>query len=85
VLPARELLADLLLAINDSASAAKEYDRSLKAEPNRFRSLLGKARAAKQAGDLAASRNAYQKLLMLSSRADGDRPELAEAKAVLSN
>lgn len=85
VLPARELLADLLLAINDSAGAVKEYDQSLKAEPNRFRSLLGKARAAKQAGDAAASRQAYEKLLALGSRADGERPELAEAKAVVSN
>jgi tetratricopeptide (TPR) repeat protein len=85
VLPARELLADLLLAINDSASAVKEYDQSLKSEPNRFRSILGKARAAKQAGDLAASKQAYEKLLAVSSRADGDRPELAEAKALLSN
>ena len=58
---------------------------SLKAEPNRFRSILGKARAAKQAGDLAASKQAYEKLLAVSSRADGDRPELAEAKALLSN
>ena len=84
-LPARELLADLLLADNDPKSALKEYELSLKAEPNRFRSLLGKARAAKLAGDQATSRDAYQKLLVLAGRADGDRPELAEAKAVLSN
>jgi tetratricopeptide (TPR) repeat protein len=84
VLPARELLADLLLATNDSTSALKEYDQALKSEPNRFRSILGKARAAKQAGDQATSRAAYQKLLTLSSQADADRPELAEAKAFLA-
>src|SRR3954466_9045233 len=55
VLPARELLADLLLAINDPAAALKEYEQSLKSEPNRFRSILGKARAAKQAGDAPGS------------------------------
>ncbi|HEV8678485.1 MAG TPA: hypothetical protein VGQ90_03845 [Stellaceae bacterium] len=84
VLPARELLADLLLAINDPAGALKAYEASLGADPNRFRSLLGKARAAKQAGDAAASRAAYQQLLMLADKADGDRPELAEAKAAVS-
>ena len=84
VLPARELLADLLLAINDSAAALKEYELSLKSEPNRFRSILGKARAAQQSGDMATARDAYQKLLALSSQADADRPERSEAKAFLS-
>ncbi len=83
VLPARELLADLLLAINDP-TALKEYELSLKSEPNRFRSILGKARAAQQSGNMATARDAYQKLLALSSQADADRPELAEAKAFLS-
>jgi tetratricopeptide (TPR) repeat protein len=84
VLPARELLADLLLELNDPGSALKEYELSLRAEPNRFRSLLGKARAARQTGDLSVMREAYQKLLALSA-ADAERPELAEARTVLSN
>jgi tetratricopeptide (TPR) repeat protein len=85
VQPARELLADLLLEVKDPATALKEYEQSLKSEPNRFRSILGKARAARDGGDAATSRNAYQKLLALSSQADTERPELAEAKAFLSN
>jgi hypothetical protein len=85
VQPARELLADLLLEANDPAAALKEYEQSLKSEPNRFRSLLGKARAAREAGDGATSKNAYQKLLALSSQADADLPELSEAKTFLSN
>ncbi len=51
VLPARELLADLLLELNQPGEAFKEYELSLRTEPNRFRSILGKARAAKQSGD----------------------------------
>jgi hypothetical protein len=85
VLPARELLADLLLASGDPGAALTEYELALKSEPNRFRSILGKARAAKLAGDLAASREAYQKLLALSGTAASDRPELSEAKASLTN
>ena len=85
VQPARELLADLLLELKDPGAALKEYEESLKAEPNRFRSILGKARAAKEAGELAASREAYQKLVALSGQAGAGRPELAEAKAYLTN
>jgi hypothetical protein len=84
VLPARELLADLLLAAKDP-TALQAYEASLKSEPNRFRSILGRARAAKAAGDLETSREAYKKLLTLSALADSDRPELAEAKIFLSN
>jgi hypothetical protein len=85
VLPARELLADLLLETKDSGGAVKEYEQSLRAEPNRFRSILGKARAAKESGDADKSRDAYQKLLVLSGGAAGERPELAEAKAFLTH
>jgi tetratricopeptide (TPR) repeat protein len=84
VLPARELLADLLLQSGDPGAALKQYEESLRSEPNRFRSLLGKARAAEQSGDMAMAKTAYQKLLALSSQADADTPELAEAKAFLS-
>jgi hypothetical protein len=84
VLPARELLADLLLEAKDPG-ALSAYDDSLKSEPNRFRSLLGKARAARAAGDLATSTEAYKRLLTLAALADGNRPELAEAKRFASN
>lgn len=85
VLPARELLADLLFDIHEPNAALTEYQQSLAAEPNRFRSLLGKARAAKAAGDAAVSREAYQKLLVLVSKGDDGRTELAEIKAAASN
>jgi tetratricopeptide (TPR) repeat protein len=85
VLPARELLADLLLELNQPDAALKEYEQALRSEPNRFRSILGKARAAKQTGDVAASREAYQKLVTLTASAASERPELAEAKAFLTN
>ncbi len=84
VLPARELLADLLLELNDPAAALKEYEQSVGTERNRFRSILGIARAAKQTGDTAQAREAYGKLVTLAST-DTDRPELAEARAFLAN
>jgi tetratricopeptide (TPR) repeat protein len=79
VLPARELLADLLLELNDPAAALKEYEQSLRTDRNRFRSILGVARAAKQTGDTPKAWEAYEKLVALAS-ADTDRPEVAEPK-----
>jgi tetratricopeptide (TPR) repeat protein len=84
VVPARELLADLLLELNDPTAALEEYEQSLRTDRNRFRSLLGVARAAKQTGDTPKAREAYEKLVTLAV-ADTDRPELDEAKAFLSN
>ncbi|MBV9530795.1 MAG: hypothetical protein JO283_06935 [Bradyrhizobium sp.] len=85
VLPARELLADLLLELNQPATALVEYRAMLSTDPNRFRSLLGEARAAKQTGDSATAHDAYQKLVALSKPAGAERQELAEARSYLAN
>jgi tetratricopeptide (TPR) repeat protein len=85
VLPARELLADLLLELNQPAAALTEYKEMLRTDPNHFRSILGEARVAKQSGDAAAAHDAYQKLVALSKPTGPERPELAEAKAYLTN
>jgi tetratricopeptide (TPR) repeat protein len=85
LLPARELLADLLLELNDPSSAFKEYEQSLATNPGRFRSVFGKARAAKLTGDDAKAKAAYQQLLALCGKADTQRPELAEAKSFPGN
>jgi hypothetical protein len=85
VLPARELLADLLLELNQPAAALVEYRAMLSTDPNRFRSLLGEARAAKQTGDSATAHDAYGKLMALSKPVGPARPELGEAKSYLTN
>src|SRR6202012_4996440 len=61
VLPARELLADLWLELNQPAAALVEYRAMLSTDPNRFRSLLGEAGAAEQTGDAAAAHAVYRK------------------------
>jgi len=84
VVPARELLADLLLDLNRPTEALREYDATLVAEPNRFRSLYGAARAAERAGDAARARTSYTSLVNLCGSADTERPELREARAFLT-
>ena len=85
VLPARELLADLLLELNQPAAALVEYRAMLSTDPNRFRSLLGEARAAKQAGDSVTAHDAYAKLVALSNPLGQARPELTEARSYLTD
>jgi tetratricopeptide (TPR) repeat protein len=85
VLPARELLADLLLELNQPAAALVEYRVMLSTDPNRFQSLLGEARAAKQTGDGTAAHDAYRKLVALSQSAGSSRAELDEARAYLTD
>jgi tetratricopeptide (TPR) repeat protein len=80
VVPARELLGEMLLELKQPEPALKEFEASQRREPNRFRNYLGAARAAEMAGDRAKAAAYYQKLLVLAQDADTARPELASAK-----
>jgi hypothetical protein len=84
VLPARELLADLLLLQGEPRLAEAEYRRVLTATPNRFRSVFGAGRAAEAAGDSLTARQFYAELVAQCREADLDRAELARARAFLS-
>jgi predicted Zn-dependent protease len=85
VLPARELHADLLLELNDPAAALQAYQETLRTDPNRFRSILGVARAAERTGDRVKAKAAYQQLVALCAQADTQRPELAEARRLIAD
>ncbi|MCG2617757.1 tetratricopeptide repeat protein [Terrimonas sp. NA20] len=51
ILPARELLGDLLMEMNRYTEALSAYERSLKKNPARFNSLYGAALAASKTGN----------------------------------
>lgn len=79
-MPAREMLADMLLELKHPAEALIEYQTALKKSPNRFNSLFGSARAARDSGDAVAAGVYYAKLLAICS--DGaDRAEIKEARS----
>jgi len=80
VVPARELLGEMLVELKQPEAALKEFEASQRREPNRFRNYLGAARAAEMAGDRAKATAYYQKLVALAKDADTARPELARAK-----
>jgi tetratricopeptide (TPR) repeat protein len=84
VVPSRELLGEMLLALNRASEAFAEFERSLNRDPNRFRGIYGAARAAEAAGNTKAAREYYSKLQTVATARDTDRPELARAKAFLA-
>jgi hypothetical protein len=84
ILPARELLGEMLLALKQPAKATIEFETTLRTAPNRFNAMSGAARAAKLSGDSEKAKSYYTKLLTLCSQTDGDRPELQDARALLS-
>ncbi|MGQ0525227.1 MAG: tetratricopeptide repeat protein [Betaproteobacteria bacterium] len=84
LLPAREMLGDLLLESGQAALALKEFEASGGKEPNRFRGLYGAARAAELSGDREKARTYYAKLVALAERADSARLDLRQAKAYLA-
>ena len=60
----------------------KEFEATMKKEPNRFRAVAGAARSAAAAGQRAKAAGYYGELLKICARADaGARPELAEARS----
>jgi len=81
VLPARELLADMLLEMKLFEQAAVEYELALQRSPNRFNSLYGLGRAAELSGDNAKAQLYYGRLVELSTQDSAERPQLQHAKA----
>jgi tetratricopeptide (TPR) repeat protein len=83
IVPAREMLGDLLLELGEPEQALKEFETALVASPNRFGSLLGAARAAKRMKNAEKARSFYSKLTAICDHADSDRPGLKEARTFL--
>jgi tetratricopeptide (TPR) repeat protein len=85
ILPARELLGELLLELREPRQALKEFEASLLVSPNRFNGLYGAAKAAELSGDRQKAATFYAKLTALAEQSDGQRPELQAAKVFLAS
>jgi hypothetical protein len=83
--PMRELLGELLIEAGRPGEALREFERSLRVVPNRFRSLAGAARAAASVGNRKLASSYYRRLLTQAANADGDRPELGAARQFLAS
>lgn len=81
IIPAREMLADMLMELKRPTEALGEYKTVLKNAPNRFDALLGAGRAAEASGDKQEAQTYFAKLVE-DCPTGADRPELAEAKTI---
>lgn len=83
--PARELLGEMLLEMNEPAKAFVQFEATLKKEPRRFRSLYGAAHAAQLSGRGDLSQRYFGELLAVCSHSDKPgRPEIKEAREALA-
>ena len=80
IIPAREMLADLLSGTGKATEALREYEAVLAKEPNRYRAILGASRAARSAGQEARARDLFKQLLEAGREADSARDGLDEAR-----
>jgi tetratricopeptide (TPR) repeat protein len=85
VLPARELLGDMYLDMQDYKNALQAYETVLKECPNRFNSLYGAGMAAEKSGNLQKAVQYYRQLTSIADAEKSGRPELKAAKAFLIN
>ena len=84
VVPARELLGDLLLELGRPREAQTAYEAVLAVAPGRFQALYGAAHAAELAGEREKARARYADLQAVSVHTDGTRAELLTAQAYLA-
>ena len=84
LLPARELLGDMLLEAKRPADALREYEASQHREPNRYRGLYGAGQAAAQAGNRDKARQYFAKLVALAGSGDA-RPETDAARRYIAS
>ena len=81
--PSYELFGEILLRAGKPEAAMEQFKATLLRQPNRARSLIGAARAAKQIGDEPAAVSFYARLLDQWKQADEGLPELREAQDYL--
>lgn len=84
IIPARELLGDLLLELKQPELALREFETSLRDSPKRFNGLYGAALAAQLSGDRKKASAYYRKIVLLMAHGDSARPELRKAKLFLA-
>src|SRR6516162_9392512 len=84
LVPIRELLGELYLSAGMDKEALVEFEASDKVMPNRFRVIAAAAAATRATGSVEAAKRYYSALTALAVDADGNRPELSEGRAYLS-
>jgi hypothetical protein len=84
VIPARELLADMLLQMQQNENALLAYEAVLKKCPNRFNSLFGAGTAAEKTSDAKKAGLYFKQLSAIAGNTNSNRPELSVINTYLA-
>lgn len=82
VLPARELLGEMLILMNQYPEALAAFEADLKNHPNRFNGLFGAGLAAEKSKQNKKAITYYNQLINIAD-ANSTRPELVHARMFL--
>ncbi len=83
VLPARELLGDMLLQAKQNEDALNAYQMVLQKSPNRFNSLYGVVIASQKLDDKQKTVFYCKQLLTQADTVNSDRPEVVDVRSFL--
>jgi tetratricopeptide (TPR) repeat protein len=83
ILPARELLGDMLLESGRPGDALSTYESSLVNDPKRLRSYDGAAQAALGVGNDSKARDYFSRIVEMADN-NSPRPELIRARQYLA-
>lgn len=84
-IPAREMLADMLLELGHAKQALSEYEISLRLSPNRLNGLYNAGRAAEAAGEQSKAQSYFATLMKSTDNGkNSTRPELTYARRFVS-
>jgi tetratricopeptide (TPR) repeat protein len=83
VMPARELLAEMYLLINEPQKALQEFEKELVISPNRFNAVYGAAIAAGNTNNKEKEKNYFELLLKIADPLSS-RSELKTARVYLA-
>ncbi len=83
VLPARELLGDMLLLMNKPDKALIAYESDLQKHPNRFNALYAAGLAAEKIGDVQNAKKYFLQLVKTIGNTASNRSEVINSKRYL--
>jgi tetratricopeptide (TPR) repeat protein len=84
VLPAGDLLGELLLECKNDRDALEAFEAVLAASPKRLNTLCGAAVAAERSGDAGKARQYYEQVVALAADADPGIARVERARALKS-
>ncbi|HEY8995243.1 MAG TPA: hypothetical protein VIM71_11315 [Lacunisphaera sp.] len=85
VLPAGDLLGDLLLELKRPAEALAAYETVLASSPNRLNTLFGAGLSAEQAGEPAKAARYFEQVVAVAAHADAGIERVDYARAFLKH